>query len=245
MSERFKGIIEGALSNFTEYDPADPNDPNAWHMTDEEIRGLCNLVAERVEEQMLDPVTVGHQIGQLAAECDQVLPSAADWGAHLQQCKALRTADTLRAEIERLTERLHALELDLQETKDRAHLYAVDARNVRKQRDDAREKATEWERLYWQKDFEKGEARIERNEAQQKYERECAGTWSRLERIRNLETEIVGWKHHTAEARWAAAILCDPELTPEQRRAICEEYPWMEEALTWKVMADVVNETGP
>lgn len=56
-------IVESTLSNFSEYDPADPEDPTAWHFTDDEVRSLLLLAIEKTEERLLDPVQVGRLIG--------------------------------------------------------------------------------------------------------------------------------------------------------------------------------------
>lgn len=69
-------IIESVLANFTEYDPADPNDPTAWHFTDCEVRSLLVQCIERTREAMLDPIETGKQIGRLALQRDETRQDA-------------------------------------------------------------------------------------------------------------------------------------------------------------------------
>jgi predicted RNase H-like nuclease (RuvC/YqgF family) len=51
---------------------------------------------------------------------------------------------------------------------------------------------------------EVNELLAQRDEWRQKYERQCVGTHSRFERIRNLENEIAGWKRQLDQARKVA-----------------------------------------
>lgn len=129
------------------------------------------------------------------------------------------------------------------------HCRVVDAAEGARIKLEAEQRHRQQERDHWLCELDSTRAerdayKEERDEVQRKYARECAGTWSRLDRIRHLEQDVETWKRHCAEARWVAAKLCNPSLTQEERRAIYDQYPWMEEAMMWVVMADVVNEAA-
>jgi hypothetical protein len=64
----FTDIINECLAVAGEDFPADPNDETAWHFTDKDIRGLLARVAERVEEEMLDPSIERDEARQAAYE---------------------------------------------------------------------------------------------------------------------------------------------------------------------------------
>jgi hypothetical protein len=72
----FTDIINECLAVAGEDFPADPNDETAWHFTDKDIRGLLARVAERVEEEMLDPVKVGEVVAKLSIERDEARQAA-------------------------------------------------------------------------------------------------------------------------------------------------------------------------
>lgn len=67
----FTQIINECLAVSAEDFPADRDDETAWHFTDNDIRGLLGRVAERVEEQMFDPVKVGEVVAKLSIERDE------------------------------------------------------------------------------------------------------------------------------------------------------------------------------
>lgn len=122
-----------------------------WQQPEEKItiRDLLLRVAMEVADRMLDPVAVGRQIGQLAAERDharseremmrierdEAFEAAAARAKQLtkfvaeveearrRHFEAMRRkqieADSLRADVEMLNEQKHALELELASVKER------------------------------------------------------------------------------------------------------------------------------